>query len=45
MEDFETLFCSSKFPRAREGNSFFEICKQLGHVPAEGFASSAIKSE
>jgi hypothetical protein len=43
MEVSKTLFCSSKFPWAREKN-FFEICVGFGHAPSKRLASPVLHS-
>jgi len=41
MEGSKTLFCSSKFPLARE-KKIFEIYRIFGHAPSKRFASSGL---
>ena len=43
MEVSKTLFCSSKFPRAREKN-FVEICGGFGHAFSKRLASPVLHS-
>ena len=43
MDVSKTLFCSSKFPWAREKN-FFETFRGFGHAPSKRLASPVLHS-